>query len=145
MWTFFICDKEIRWRSKPIHQANIPNTALAMYPPQVSPQWKLYAAFGTGNHETCGRWHLIDERGWLGKPIELEDEQYVSVLHRADGAKNRPRALLFTDAADKERGVMFLTEFQNSIWTANKLQLWQWISARATLVWRLTTADNRKP
>jgi hypothetical protein len=112
-WTFFVCDKEIRWRNKPIHQANIPNTALAMYPPQVSPQWNLYAAYGTGNRETCGRWHLIDERGWRGQMIELDDEEYVSVLHRADGAKNRPRALLFTDAADKERGVMFLTEFIN--------------------------------
>lgn len=112
-WTFFVCDKEIRWRNKPIHQANIPNTALAMYPPQVSPQWKLYAAYGTGNRETCGRWHLIDERGWRGKMVELDEEEYVSVLHRADGAKNRPRALLFTDAADKERGVLFLTEFKN--------------------------------
>ena len=45
--------------------------------------------------------------------IELEEEEYVSVLHRADGAKNRPRALLFTDAADKERGVLFLGEFFN--------------------------------
>ncbi len=112
-WTFFVCDKEIRWRNKPINQAKIPETALAMYPPQVSPQWKLYAAYGTGNRETCGRWHLIDERGWLGQMIELDNEEYVSVLNRADGAKNRPRALLFTDAADKERGVMFLTEFTN--------------------------------
>jgi len=112
-WTFFVCDKEIRWRNKPINQAKIPETALAMYPPQVSPQWKLYAAYGTGNRETCGRWHLIDERGWLGQIIELDNEEYVSVLNRADGAKNRPRALLFTDAADKERGVMFLTEFKN--------------------------------
>ncbi|MCY7377380.1 MAG: hypothetical protein LH472_15580 [Pyrinomonadaceae bacterium] len=112
-WTFYVCDKEIRWRNKPINQANIPNTALAMYPPKVSPQWKLYAAYGTGNRETCGRWHLIDERGWRGQMIELEEEEYVSVLHRADGAKNRPRALLFTDAADKERGVLFLADFFN--------------------------------
>ena len=112
-WTFFLCDKEIRWRNKPINQANIPNTALAMYPPKVSPQWKLYAAYGTGNKETCGRWHLIDERGWQGQMIDLEEEAYVSVLHRADGARNRPRALLFTDAGDKERGVLFLGEFFN--------------------------------
>ena len=112
-WTFFVCDKEVRWRSKPNNQMNMPNTALAMYPPKVSPQWKIYAAYGTGNRETCGRWHLIDERGWRGQMIELEEEEYVSVLQRTDGAKNRPRALLFTDAADKERGILFLSDFFN--------------------------------
>ena len=112
-WTFFICDKEIRWRNKPINQINIPNSTLAMYPPKVSPQWKLYAAFGTGDKETCGRWHLIDERGWQGQMVDLEDEEYISILHRSDGARNRPRALLFTDAGDKERGVLFLGDLMN--------------------------------
>ena len=44
---------------------------------------------------------------------ERLDAEIERVLHRADGAKNRPRALLFTDAADKERGVLFLADFFN--------------------------------
>lgn len=116
-WAFFVCDKEVRWRSKPIQKSNIPSTELAMYPPQVSPQWKLYAAYGTGNRDTCGRWQLIDERGWRGSIVELEKEEYVSVLHRADGARNRPRALLFNDVVGeneyKERGILFLSELPN--------------------------------
>ncbi len=120
-WTFFICGNEVRCYTKPVHQANMPNSSLAVYPPQFSQQWKFYAGYGTGNRETCGRWHLIDENGRRGQMIELEEEEYISVLHsfldeKADvepNAPNRPRAMLFTDAADKERGVLFLSEINN--------------------------------
>ncbi|MFN0141501.1 MAG: hypothetical protein ACKVQW_15625 [Pyrinomonadaceae bacterium] len=105
---------EVYWKVKPILLANLASTnTLSIYPPKVSPQWKLYVAHGTGNKETSGRWHLIDENGWLATEIDLEEEEYVSILHREGDAPNRPKAMLFKDAAGKERGIMFLAELDN--------------------------------
>jgi len=111
-WNFTILGKEVAWRSKPVLLSNLTTTFLAMYPPDVSLQWKLYTAHGTGNKETSGRWHLIDENGWLGQQIELEEDEYINVLHREGNVPNRPKALLFKDAADKERGILFLSDFE---------------------------------
>lgn len=116
-WTFYICKREVCWRSKPMKQDSILNTALAMYPPMVSPQWKMYAMFGTGDKELAGRWRLIDESGNIGQHIELESDEYVSVLsggdHGPSGLKdrNRPRALNLVDAGGNERGILFLSDF----------------------------------
>jgi hypothetical protein len=116
-WTFYILDQEVCWRGKPIKQDGPVNSSLAMYPPQVSSQWKFYAMYGTGEKNTCGRWDLIDETGKRGQMIELEVEEYVSVLSGEDKTvndaklSNRPRAISLVDAGDKERGIFFLSEF----------------------------------
>jgi hypothetical protein len=112
-WSLTVLGKEIAWRIKPILLSNLTTTFLALYPPKVSPQWKLYTAHGTGNKETSGRWHLIDENGWVGQQIELEEDEYINVLHREGNTPNRPKALYFKDAADKERGILFLAEFED--------------------------------
>jgi hypothetical protein len=113
-WTIGILGKEVFWKTKPILLANMATTStLSIYPPKVSPQWKLYVAQGTGNKETSGRWQLIDENGFLGEQVELEDEVYLSILQPRAAGPNRPKALLFKDAVDRERGIMFLTDFDN--------------------------------
>lgn len=119
-WTLFLsvesASYEIKWTVKNLtYLADLSKTSLALWPPRPSPQWKLYAAFGRGNKETGGRWHLVDERGAKGAPTELGDEEYISLLQPlgASADANRPRALLLTDAqkTERERGILFLNEF----------------------------------
>lgn len=109
-WTLPILGYEVRWQTSPVGQSEMPNTTLAIWPPRVSEKWRLYVAYGTGNKDTSGRWHLIDEQGSQGYPVELGTDEYVSVLQRP-GTANRPKAMLFTDNNDKERGVLFLSDF----------------------------------
>ncbi|HZH30736.1 MAG TPA: hypothetical protein VEY11_08225 [Pyrinomonadaceae bacterium] len=111
-WLFPVRGKEVRWVTKPIGSTEMPNTSLMMWPPKVSRRWKLYSMYGTGSKESCGRWHLVDEHGWQGKIVDLEEEEYVSYLHRPGNIPNRPRALMFSDTQDKERGVLFLSDFE---------------------------------
>lgn len=111
-WLLPVRGKEVRWVTKPIGSTDMPNTSLMMWPPKVSRRWKLYAAYGTGSKETGGRWHLVDENGWQGKTVELEEDEYVSFLQRPGNTPNRPRAVLFTDTNDRERGVIFLADFE---------------------------------
>lgn len=111
-WLFPVRGREVRWVTKPVGSTDMPNTSLMMWPPKVSRRWKLYAAYGTGSKETAGRWHLVDENGWQGKTVELEEDEYVSFLQRPGNTPNRPRAVLFTDTNDRERGVLFLADFE---------------------------------
>jgi hypothetical protein len=105
---------EVRWSAKPVGSLEMPKTTLALWPPKPSRRWKLYAAFGTGLKKTSGRWNLIDEAGWRGTSVELDEAEssaeYVSILQRAEDVANQPRALLFTDNNDAERGVLFLAD-----------------------------------
>lgn len=112
LWTFPIGDKEISYYCHPTISPALPTTTLSLYPPQVAKLWKLYLGYGTGSN---WRWHLIDENGTRNKPIELDEEQYISYLHREGDAPNRPKALLLTDATQnpKERGVLFLSELDD--------------------------------
>jgi hypothetical protein len=110
-WTFTILGKEIKWGTNPMGSTELPNTSLAIWPPKVSWRWKLYVAHGFGSKEAAGRWHLIDEEGAKGMPVELEEgEEYVSIL-QSGGAPNRPKALLLTDNNERERGILFFTDF----------------------------------
>ena len=111
-WLLPLRGREVRWVTKPIGSTEMPNTSLAMWPPRFSRKWKLYAVYGTGSKETCGRWHLVDENGWQGKIVDLEEEEYVSYLQRPGNTPNRPRALTFSDTQDRERGVLFLSDFE---------------------------------
>lgn len=114
-WVFPVPGKtatyEVRWHTTPIGQREMPNTTVALWPPKVSRDWTLYAAYGTGSKEACGRWHLVSEKGAQGEPIALEEEEYISIL-QPTGLSNTPRALLFTDNNDNERGVLFLADME---------------------------------
>lgn len=109
-WQFRLLGRQISWRTRPAYSPDLKASSLAMYPPYTSKQWHLYAAHGTGDKNKCGRWHLVDERGKRGTPINVEEDEYVSVLHGEGDAPNRPRYLLLTDGEDegRVRGVFFL-------------------------------------
>ncbi len=109
-WTFHLNGYEVRWQTTPMVQSEMPNTSLAIWPPKVSEKWCFYIAYGKGGKEKSGRWHLVDESGAQGNNVPLEEEVYVSILPHI-GRPNRPRALLFTDNKDHERGVFFLSDF----------------------------------
>jgi hypothetical protein len=111
-WTFMIDSREIKWQTTPVRQAEMPNTSLALWPPGVSRDWKLYVAYGQGRKETCGRWHVIDEKGWRSELVELEEEEYVSILQRSVSS-NTPKAIMLSDSKDEERGILFLGDFTN--------------------------------
>lgn len=109
-WTFTILGKEVRVSTVPIRSYKLPDMKLALWPPKVCDLWHLYVARGTGvDKQKCGRLALVDEQGRMGKVVELEDEVYVSVLNDPAGS-NRPRALTLLDPADRERGVLFLSD-----------------------------------
>jgi hypothetical protein len=108
-WTFHLAGFEVRWQTSPMPQAEMPKTTLALWPPRVSSKWRFYVAYGTGSKEACGRWHLVDENGAQGHEVPLETDDYISLLPNI-GRSNQPRALLFTDNRDRERGILFLGE-----------------------------------
>jgi hypothetical protein len=110
-WTFPVLGREVRWHTTPIGQREMPNTTVALWPPKVSRDWTLYAIRATGSKEACGRWHLVSEKGGQGEQIHLEEDEYVSVLQPTVGS-NTPKALLFTDNNDNERGVLFFAEME---------------------------------
>ncbi len=60
--------------------------------------------------EDSGRWHLVDQNGRLGKLIDVEEDEYVSVLYGST-TPNQPRGLVLFDSNDRERGVLFLADF----------------------------------
>lgn len=110
-WQFTLLGKTVGWRTRPLYSSDLKTNSLVLYPPRTSKSWHLYAAYGIGNREKCGRWNIVDENGTRGDLIPVEeDDEYVSVL-RGDGARpNRPRYLLLTDGDDngQVRGVFFL-------------------------------------
>lgn len=110
-WSFNILGREVKWNTNPMGSTELPNTSLALWPPKVSWRWKLYVVHGFGSKEAAGRWHLIDEEGSKGMNVELEEgEEYISIL-QSSATPNRPKALLLTDNSERERGILFLTEF----------------------------------
>jgi hypothetical protein len=117
-WTFHLNGYEVRWQTAPMAQAEMPNTTLALWPPRVSSKWRFYVAYGRGSKESCGRWHLVDEVGARGQEVALEEDIYVSILPNV-GRANQPRAIVFTDNKDRERGVLFLSEIDRQNVDAN--------------------------
>jgi hypothetical protein len=109
-WTIPIMGRQVKWQTRPSYAKGLPSSSLAIWPPRVSTEWRLYAAFGVGPKEDSGRWHLVDQNGRLGKLIDVEEEEYVSVLYGST-APNQPRALVLFDSNDRERGVLFLADF----------------------------------
>lgn len=109
-WTIPIMNREVKWQTRPSYAKGLPGSSLAMWPPRCSSEWRLYAAYGAGPKEDSGRWHLVDQNGQLGKLIDVDEEEYVSVLY-GSSTPNQPRALVLTDSNDRERGVLLLSDF----------------------------------
>lgn len=122
-WTFQLGSFEIIWDSHPVAQVSLSNTTLEVFPPKVSPDWRLYAAYGTGERGH-GHWHLLDEKGLRGDFIDLTEQRYISLLHvgkrlenpalPADSQNipgNIPRAALYTDEKNHECGILIFAPF----------------------------------
>lgn len=109
-WTIPIMGREVKWQTRPSYAKGLPTSSLALWPPQVSSEWRIYAAYGVGPKEDSGRWHLVDQNGRLGKLIDVEEEEYVSVLYGST-SPNQPRGLMLFDSNDHERGLLFLADF----------------------------------
>ena len=109
-WTIPIMGREVKWQTRPSYAKGLTSSSLALWPPRVSSAWRLYAAYGVGPREDSGRWHLVDQNGKLGKVIEVEEEEYVSVLY-GSAVPNQPRAMVLLDSGDRERGVLFFADF----------------------------------
>jgi len=109
-WTVPIMGREVRWQTRPSYAKGLTTSSLALWPPRVSSEWRLYAAYGVGPREDSGRWHLVDQNGKLGKLIDVEEEEYVSVLY-GSASPNQPRAMVLFDSSDNQRGVLFFADF----------------------------------
>ena len=110
-WTIpLMPGREVKWQTRPSYAKGLSASSLAMWPPRVSSEWRFYAAYGIGTKEDSGRWNLVDQNGNLGQLIEIEDEEYVSVLAGAD-IPNQPRALMLSDNNNRERGLLLLMDF----------------------------------
>ncbi len=111
-WVFKLLNKEIKWQTAISYSKGIMQASFALWPPRVSAKWHLYAAYGVGGRQDSGRWNLVDERAEVGERFEVEEnEEYISVLQGKSGQPNRPRALLLRDSGERERGVLFLSDF----------------------------------
>jgi hypothetical protein len=110
-WTIPVMPgREVKWQTRPSYAKGLSASSLAMWPPKVSSEWRLYAAYGVGTREDCGRWNLVDQNGRIGKLIDVEEEEYVTILAGSE-KPNQPRALLLTDNSERERGILFLADF----------------------------------
>ena len=109
-WSIPIKGREVVWQTRPSYAKGLPSSSVAIWPPQCSSEWRLYAAYGAGSKEDSGRWDLVDQNGRLGKLIDVEEEEYVSVLY-GSATPSQPRGLVLFDSSDRERGVLFLADF----------------------------------
>lgn len=109
-WSIPIKGLEVVWQTRPSYAKGLPSSSVALWPPQCSSEWRLYAAYGAGPKEDSGRWHLIDQNGRPGKLIDVDEDQYVSVLY-GSASPSQPRGLVLFDSNDRERGVLFLADF----------------------------------
>jgi hypothetical protein len=130
-WQVTLLGRSFVIPTEPKYSKALPDSQLAIWPPEVSPQWNLYAAHGTGaKRESCGRWQLIDETGKTGENVELakgaSDDEYVNILS-SDGTPNRPMAMELLmepmkDGSSNERGILFFTPLKERT-GANKAAL----------------------
>ncbi len=114
-WEFTVFNQKIIWPTEPKYSKALPDSALELWPPKVAVQWNLYVAHGRGaRQDSCGRWSLVDENGETGENINLAEDEYVNILSKP-GRPNRPMALRLRDSSDQERGVLFLSKFDEQV------------------------------
>lgn len=112
-WTFVVTNKDgaerpINWTEMIEQSPKLPNKSVAIWPPKVSTDWRLYAIRSRGEKKReSGAWALVDENGNHGKPVQKDEDENLSVLHDPQ-SPNRPVALMLLDAVDHPRGIFFL-------------------------------------
>ncbi|HYO75235.1 MAG TPA: hypothetical protein VE010_02130, partial [Thermoanaerobaculia bacterium] len=110
-WTFTVLGHELHWTTSAVHSKALASSSVAIWPSKSSPDWRIYAAKGTGTKQSYGRWVLVDETGeTASSTVDIEEDEYVSLLYNAK-RPCQPRALLLRDANDRERGLLLLAPF----------------------------------
>jgi len=114
-WIFSLKDKTVIWECEPDFQDKMVNSTVEMYPPKVSPDWRLYTLYGTTVKGNRGTWQLIDQNGLIGKNFKMTEENYISILAPDSETKtsvpNQPRAMGYDGENGKEGGVIFFKPF----------------------------------
>ncbi len=117
-WKLTLLGREFNWPTLPKYKP-LQEASLALWPPQVSEDWRLYVLMATGaDKNTYGRWSLVDEQGVAGGVVEASKSEgdYLNILPNPEdpshGNANRPRALLLRDTSDNERGVLLLNRLE---------------------------------
>lgn len=96
---------QLKWHSQ-IEKRQLEDVSVAVWPPRVHKDWRLYFAYGRGS----GTWRLFDENGHAAVP-KTKNEEFLSTTGEEDdkkGIPNRPAALMFFETDNKPRGVFFL-------------------------------------
>jgi hypothetical protein len=114
-WIFRLKDKTVIWECEPDFQDKMVDATVEMYPPKVSPDWRLYTLYGTTVKGNRGTWQLIDQNGFAGKNFKMTQENYISVLAPDSETKvsvpNQPRAMCYEGENGKEGGLLFFKPF----------------------------------
>lgn len=114
-WTITVLGRQIPYDTSAVFCKPLADSSVAIWPSKVAPDWRIYAAKGTGFKLSYGRWLLVDETGVTSTHmIDLEQDEYVTVLAHAD-RPCQPRALLLTDANDRERGLLVLQPLPRAV------------------------------
>jgi hypothetical protein len=100
------------WRTRKAETSvGLSRQSFYMWPPQVSPGWRLYFGIGTATKDG-DHWVLLSstgERAWTHK---RQDNYWVNVLAPADGApltqRMYPSSLLLLSKNGTQKGLIFL-------------------------------------
>jgi hypothetical protein len=112
-WTFLVTSQNgrelpITWSEVIEQSPKLTNKSVALWPPRVSSDWRLYAIRSIGEKKKeSGSWVLVDEKGTYGTPESKSDFENLSILQDST-RENRPVALMLLDALDQPRGIFFL-------------------------------------
>lgn len=114
-WTFTILGHELQWSTSAVHAKALASSSVAIWPSKASPDWRIYAAKGTGTKQSYGRWVLVDEAGETAQTtVDIEDDEYVTLLYNPQ-RPCQPRGLLLRDANDRERGLLLLAPLPRAV------------------------------
>jgi hypothetical protein len=114
-WTVTILGRQIPYDTSAVFCRALADSSVAVWPSKSSPDWRIYAAKGTGYKQSYGRWILVDEAGAVAERIiDIEDDEYVTVLYN-EKRPCQPRAILLKDASDNERGLLVLAPLQRAV------------------------------
>ncbi len=99
----------LKWTGA-IEKRVLEDVSLAVWPPSVHRDWRLYFGYGRGS----GVWRLFDENGDEAAQ-KTKAEEFLSIsgqedIHRV--SPNRPAAAMFFESDNKPRGVFFLKNLE---------------------------------
>lgn len=113
-WTITVLGVTLQWSTSAVFSKALASSSVALWPARSSPDWRIYAAKGTGTKQSYGRWVLVDEMGETAQSsVDIEEDEYVTLLHN-EKRSCQPRALLLNDANGRERGLLMLAPLQRA-------------------------------